>query len=196
MKHEAVVTIVDEDDLPVSVVDAKNFCGVSGDTDDELMQQMILGATDYFQSVTGHQLMEATCVQKWDEFPEWNLDLDWSPVIAVSAVSYYAADGTLTTIDEGAYWATLEARPAAIVPVYGTVWPDTQAGRPEAVIVEYTAGYASADDINKGIVTAICQLVAHWYKNRSPALTSGAVPQDVPHSLTALMERHKKRGYR
>lgn len=184
---------------PVTTIQAKNYCGASGDIDDTQITAMVAAACKYWQEYTGHQLLEATYEQKWDGFPgEFRLGmaplLDWSAA-SVESVKYYDVNGTLQTVAASNYWVSPGARPPRIVLADGATWPDVQAGRPESVIVQYIAGYGSAAEIDEGITRAIMLLVNHWYKRRDLVVAEGGIPKSIPHSFDALAALYSYRGY-
>lgn len=191
LPHEAKISAA-SDNWPITIEEVAAFCGV---TDESLAEQLISSACSYFTQKTGHQLSQATFTQKWDDFP-CELRLDWSPVQSVTWLKYYATTGTLTTLATDQYWASLDARPSKIIPAWGVIWPITQYGRPESVMVQYVAGYASFDLLDEGIRRALFGLVSLWSKLPEPVVWNGGVPQDVPHSLNALMGVYSMKGLR
>ncbi len=189
---------------------------MDGSADDTLITALISAATDYVQRRVGQQFIQATLIQTWDYFDSgfWNgsnfvtgmesrtgrsrndvLKLDRLPIVSISWVKYYDINGTFTTISSANYWTSLYSRPPRIMPISTYVWPDTQDGRPEAVQVQYVAGYANAAAVPEALKTAIKELVKHWYDNRSPVLSTGAVPQDLPYSLGDLLLLYDKTPY-
>ena len=183
---------------PVTLTQAKAYCSITGSANDTLITDLITAATDYVQRMVGQQLIQATLLQTWDFFPDWfsPMTLDRRPITSVAWVKYYDLDGTFTTLSTSNYWTSLKSRPPRIIPTINYQWPQVQYGRPEAVQVQYVAGYANAGSVPPGLITAIKALVKHWYDNRSPVITTGAVPQDIPHSLSELLLLHDQNGYR
>lgn len=177
---------------PVTVAEAKLYCQT--EADDVLIAGLIAAATEYVQTRTGRQFQSATYKQTWDIFDHWRgvLYLDLSPVSAVSWLKYYDVDGTLTTIDAANYWTDLNSRPSRIMPTLAYCWPTTQIGRPEAVQVQYVVGSVS---MSPALQVAVKTLVKHWFDNRSPVITSGAIAKDIPHSLEYLLTLYDRNGY-
>lgn len=187
-----IVTAATSD--PMTLAEAKAYCQVTGDADNALLASFIPAATDYVQRLMGLQLLTTTLKNTWDDF-DYELRLDRSPVASVNSVKYYDVDGTLTTISSSNYWADVNARPPRIIPASGYAWPTVQDCRPAAVEVEYVAGYTAASLIPPGISIAVKSVIKFWFDNRGPALTNGAVPQPLPHSLDALIQLHSRVGY-
>lgn len=124
------------------------------------------------------------------------LTLDRRPVQSVTSVKYYDPVGTLTTLDTSRYYTDLNARPPRIIPVYGYPWPVTQVGRPASVVVRFVAGYALAADIPASLLKPVYALVSHFWKNREPVMTSGAIPKVMPYLVDDILDLHNVQGYR
>lgn len=71
------------------------------------------------------------------------IPLPFTPIVSVTSVRYYNADGNLTTLATSAYH--VDDFTGRIVLVDGTSWPTTSV-RPNAVLVRYIAGYSLVDD--------------------------------------------------
>ena len=191
LPHEARIAAAPAD-WPITVEQVAAFCGV---TDEDLAAQLIASACSYFSQKTGHQIAQATFVQKWDGFP-CELRFDWAPVQSVTWVKYYSTSGTLTTLPTSYYWTSLDARPPKIILADGYTWPTLQTGRPESVQAQYVAGYSDFTILDEGIRRALFGLVSLWSKLPEPVVWAGGVPQDVPHSLNSLMGLFSMRGLR
>lgn len=182
---------------PVTLAEAQSWCRVSGSLDDAKLNDCIIAATDYFQRRTGKQLLTATLKQLWDEFEysEGCLKLDRGPVASITSVKYYDVDGNQQTIASTNYWPALNRRPPEIWPKWSYAWPQSEYGRPEAVEVIYVAGVAAVSSLPASILIAIRELVMHWYSNPAAAITTGGVPQPLPHALDELIAMHAETFY-
>lgn len=179
---------------PVTLAEAKAYCMVDGTNDNDLITAFISSATNAVQLIIAQQFIQATFDETWDYFP-CEFTLDRSPLASVSYVKYYDVDGTLTTISSANYHVDTYSRRPRIVPIESYVWPDTQCGKPSAVIVRYVAGYAGASSVPGTIKTAIMATVKHWYDNRGPIVTSGAIPKELPRHLNDLLALNSRNGY-
>ena len=181
---------------PVTVGEAKSFCQITGSDSDVLLTNFITGATAYVQQRICQQLMPATFLEVWDWFEADTLTVDRTPLSSVSFVKYYDA-GTelLTTIDSGNYYVDTYSRRPRIVPISTYTWPSVM-DRPNAVQVQYVAGYANAATVPQMLKQAIMTLVYHWFDlGRRPMIATGAVPMSVPHSLDGLLDLNDRSGY-
>lgn len=97
------------------------------------------------------------------------------PVQSVSAVQYYATDGTLTTVDAADYQTWLAHSPPLVLPAPGESWPDMESGRVGAVRVTFVAGYGVAAAVPADAKAAILLTVGYWYRNRGDGKDPGSV---------------------
>jgi uncharacterized phiE125 gp8 family phage protein len=128
----------------------------------------------------GRQFCLTTLKLFLDEFPasrgSWESDcvfrsdspailLPLSPLRSVTSVKYYNEAGVLTTVSPTEYWVAVGSDPGRIVPKQGW-WPATEGGRPEAVEVEFTAGWPTSADVPADIRGAIKVILADLWENR------------------------------
>lgn len=148
-------------DLPVTLQEAKDHLRVDGTADEVRIGRLISSAVTMLDAPTG-LLGGCIVTQTWKmtlrAFP-YRIEVPLPPLQSVDSVKYIAADGTLTTIDSANYQvAGLGTRQkASIVPVWGYSWPCAKS-QPEAVVIQFTAGYAVAD-VPEPIKEAVLQLV-------------------------------------
>ena len=73
-----------------------------------------------------------------------------------------------------------------------TDWPDIY-DRPDAVEVNFTAGYADAASVPKILRHAVLLLISHLYENRA-AVSNGQVTE-IPYTVKHLLESHRVGGW-
>jgi uncharacterized phiE125 gp8 family phage protein len=111
-----------------------------------------------------------------------------SPLISVSSVSYYDGNGVQRTLTAGDdYLVDPTSCPGRIFPAQGKNWPATQ-DRPGAVLVTYTAGYASREAIPGTMVHALRLLLGHWFENRE-AVTLKSDAAELPMGVQFLLDK-------
>ena len=113
--------------------------------DNDVITAMIKACTAVIERRQERQLITAV----------WDLNMDWfphgrdrillrkNPVSLISSVMYFDSAGVQQTWPTTDFTATLNAEPAYIRPNPNTFYPDTEAGRDEAVTVTFFAGYGS-----------------------------------------------------
>lgn len=105
------------------------------------------------------------------------IELAQAPVISVQAVRYFDADGIEQTLDLASVHVDTASQPALLSPV--DEWPETQP-RPNAVTVEYTAGFGTAAaDVPLPLRQWILLAIGTMYDVRH----ADAVQPVVPHAF-------------
>ncbi|WP_422923740.1 head-tail connector protein [Singulisphaera sp. PoT] len=100
------------------------------------------------------------------------IPLPRAPLVEVTRIRYVDAGGTLQTLDPSAYQVG-EGPPGVVAPAYGLSWPSARI-QFNAVQIEFTAGYGTADDVPDTLKSAILLFVSHLAENR------GDNPDDIP----------------
>lgn len=128
----------------VSVLEARNHCRAS-DVDDDVLSLYTAAALQLVQDDTGRSLTTETwCLS----MPSWGcrpIILPRAPLIAVTQVRYWSADGVDSLLPSTAYQVEAPSGPRAlpgrICLAPAQSWPDLQTDRADAVRVTFTAGY-------------------------------------------------------
>lgn len=173
-------------------VDTKNYLRVEVTEDDYLIKAFISAARRHTEQFLRRSLITQTWRRYLDTFPLYsttllppglvygqnypfnypltssvNIDLEWGKVQLISSIKYYDENDFFQTFSSAKYRLDSVTEPARIVLVKGEVWPVTQYRRPNAVEIEYVAGYgATFANIPDDIQLAMKLLVGHWYENR------------------------------
>ena len=168
---------------------AKEFLKVDVSTDDDLIDNLILAATESCQIYTNQYFINTIVTQYSDT---WNgfYKLYKSPVSAITHVKYYDSDDSLQTLASSNYILDGTSKPARMgLAVDGTL--PTLSKRINAVDVTYTVGYGTAStDVPEGIRTAIILTVGNWYQNRQSVIT-GKTATELPLSSQYLLDQYK-----
>jgi hypothetical protein len=112
-----------------------------------------------------------------------------APVTVVNSIKYVDTTGATQTLDPTLYQVDPQAddRPVRILPAYGKVWPATRC-QPNAVIIEFVAGYADAAHVPATIKLAMKQTLADWYNNRDSVVVDNRVAvQQLPNAAKMLL---------
>ncbi|GAA5124654.1 hypothetical protein JIN84_12955 [Luteolibacter yonseiensis] len=182
---------------PITYDQAAEHLRVDSVDDQTYVQALIGVAREYVDSVTGR----VSAVSGWRVIaPSWaclfgqysdTLSLFRTPLVSVSAVKYYAAGATtLSTLPAEEYLVITGAEPG-MVKFTGSL--PSVADRPDAVQIEFTAGYADEAAAPNLLKHAIKLLVGHLYENRLPVAFASC--QNLPWSLQAIIENQKVGGW-
>lgn len=188
----SLVTAPTAEPVLVSLADAKTHLRVDVTTDDALITALLQAAREAIEQVTGRALLTQRWTLTLDGFPAAGeaLELPKPPLAATPAVvlQYRDTAGVLQTWAASKYLVARPAGPTAlpayIHPAPDEAYPIAQA-RPDAVIVDFTCGVASAADLPAAYKAAMLLLVGHFYEHRE-AVGAGALAE-LPLGVLALI---------
>ena len=168
---------------------AKEFLKVDVSTDDTLIDNLVLAATESCQIYTNQYFIDTVVTQYSDNWKEF-YTLYKSPVSAITHVKYYDTDDHLTTLAASNYILDDVSKPARIGLAVDATLPDL-ADRINAVHVKYTVGYGAAStDVPDGIKQAVLLTLGNWYENRQTVIT-GRTATELPLSSQYLLDQYK-----
>ena len=159
----------------VSLEEAKRHCRIEPDVseEDELVAAFVSAATSHLEKTLSLSLLSQRWRQDFSGFE--TLRLPFKPVDVDSiTIDYYDTDGSSQTADPSTYRVLTDAEGTYIEIVSGESWPSVDS-RPDAVSVEFDAGYA-AEDIPAGLKVAICLHTAFLYENRESHTETAVTP--------------------
>jgi uncharacterized phiE125 gp8 family phage protein len=192
---------------PVTLTEAKQHLRVDIDDDDTYIEALIVAARQYAEEYLDRALISQQLAVRMDTFP-YEFELPRPPMatsgtLTTTAVTYALDPGsastavpTTTTLSTSQYRVDRDDTPGRIRTVYNGTWP-SHLSDPNAVTVTWWGGYGSStSDVPQAIRNAILMIVAHLYESRQAAVATGAVPQDVPFGVKALLNTAKWGSYR
>jgi uncharacterized phiE125 gp8 family phage protein len=194
---------------PVTLAEAKTFMRVTYTDDDALITSFLIAAREMYEIHTERALMPQTWALRRDQFPatDFNLEMGMAdpssaifipgkaPLVAVTSITYVPEiGGGPLTLDPAAYIVDPYVEPGRIALAFGYIWPIILP-RVNAVTITFTAGYASAAVVPERHKLAIKMIAQHWYENREPISTSGAIAKEIPNSLQWLIEGGSARSF-
>lgn len=140
------------------------------DDDDAYLQALASAAEDNIGGAGGF-LGRALSQSEWelrlDCFPAGKIDIPLPPLISVDYVEYVDVDGVAQSYSSFRTFGIERANAAgSILYACDGEWPDTLDDEPEAVRIEFTAGYAT---VPAAIKHAALLMVGDWYRNREDA---------------------------
>lgn len=191
------LTRIDRDDTrPVSLEAAKRYLRIlSNDFDleveaalDAAVQTIDLdddgfGGLDF-------PLMRQTWAMELSGFPGV-IALPFQRVSEIVSISYFPADGETQTLAPELYHLVKNVRREwRVVLANGGAWPSV-AIRPDAVRVEFRAGFETPADIPADLKQAILFLLGHYYENRSAVIT-GTIAQELPMAVNSILAKYRR----
>ncbi len=124
---------------PIDLNEAKAHLRVEHALDDALILSMIASARDYAEKYTGRQIVAATYVVGYRDFPRCIL-LPVSPGLAVQSITYVDSGGIRQTLAASGYQVDDVGDVWEIGPAYNTCWPTLRC-EPNSVRITVTVGY-------------------------------------------------------
>ena len=175
----------------VSLNDAKLHLRVDHSDDDALILWLIEAAKEQVENTTWTTLLRTTYTAYFNRFSSVMV-LDDYPITEITSIKYYNSEGVLTTVDQSTYFTDLISTPSIIIFKDGT--PTTQHLRPNAVEIEYKAGYINTNAIPSSLKSAILLMIGHWYEHRED-IVIGSTTTEVPISSKSLMNNFRKNRF-
>jgi uncharacterized phiE125 gp8 family phage protein len=179
----------------LTTAEAKQWCRVDHDDEDQLFPALIAAAEDRLDGWTGI-LGRCLVHQTWrQDFPGWPADGELRlPFPDVSAtgltVKYSDADDAEQTLAASQYELLEDATGALLRLRSGFSSPALYDDRCDPVRVQFVAGYgAVASAVPQALRTAALMMVAHWYANRE-ALASAIA--ETPNGVGAIVSPYAR----
>ncbi len=182
---------------PVSLGDAKDHLRVDSADDDSLIEGMIAAARRRTEAFLWRSLVTQTLEWTVDRFPHaaTPIRLPQSPVQSITSISYTDDQGNAATLAVADYQTDLVNDPPRIVPAIDSFWPSTQAGKINALVIRFVAGYGDPPAVEEDIKLAMKLMVAHWYAHREELIAGAAFPKIVERSVDTLLVPYRLRGF-
>lgn len=175
---------------PLTLDQVKAHLRITHADEDDVLLAFIDAAAEWYESLTQRALTLATYRQTWDTWPSDYRRTFWgtmllarSPVVAVTSIKYLDQSGVEQTVDPSVYRLDASGVQAKVVPI--ATWP-SHGDRPGAIRVNYTAGVATPEEVNRLDRAALLMLVAHLDKHREITVTGTAV-NPVPMSVESIV---------
>lgn len=179
---------------PVSLSDAKAFLRVGTAAEDDLILQLIASARQRVEAEIGRALISRTyheTLDRWDvpgriAAGGKQFRLLMPPLISVSSVTIFKADGAGEIWDAANYFVDTQSDPGRIAAVSGGF---PRSGRDTAGIeIVFEAGYgAASDDVPEALREAVMRLTADAYLNRE-----GRTERPLPMAVQSLLAPFKR----
>ena len=161
-------------------------------TADPELTSWLTAAREHAETFTHRALITQTWQLKLDDFPVGPIVLPKPPLISTTTatglvITYTDTAGAAQTWSEALYSVSAPAGawagPGQIEPIYGESYPSTQ-DIPNAVTVQFIAGYGAAAAVPAGIKAGMKLLIGHWHEHRQ-AVTPVSM-SELPQGVAAL----------
>lgn len=171
---------------PVTLDEAKAHCRIDLDDEDDLIQSLIMVATEWAEKFQNRAYITQTLEASFDDFPSDVFCLPRPPLQTITSIKYIDSSSVEHTVDTGIYYADTNSDPGRVSLKYSQIWPTDTLQPINAVRVRYTAGYGAASAVPKSVKQAILLLVGHWYNNREATGSDLGVVEFAVKSLLGM----------
>lgn len=184
---------------PVTLAEAKAHLRVDDTNSDTEITAMIRAAREWVETYLDRSLVHTQWRATYDTFP-WEFELPRPPMASSGTttavtVTYTLETGSTATLDATTYRVDRDDTPGVIRTVYSGTWPGHLADQ-NAISVTWWGGYGSdGTSVPQTIRSAMLMLISHLYENRVATVSTGAVPQDVPFGVKALLDSTRWGAY-
>jgi uncharacterized phiE125 gp8 family phage protein len=175
--------------VPITLENVKGIIGLESDQKqfDNIIDDLILAAVDYFQQETNTVIMKQTW---YGHIEDWPLEDDYieillPPLKSVASIKYTTSAGTEVEWANTEYSVDINVKPGRVFLGYLKNWPTailTPASN--AIKVEFICGYDNQDNVPQDIKVALKLLTEHWFTNRGEANT-------IPKAVESTIFKHK-----
>ena len=174
---------------PVSLTETKLHLKVDIGTDDTLITNLIIAATELSEEYTNRFFIETIIKQTCSNFNELK-ELYKSPVISVTSVVYYDSNNAIQVLANTEYVVNNEFEPCQINLADTKSYPNITT-RVDAVNSVYKVGYGvAATDVPHTIKQAILLTIGNWYANRQ-SIVVGRTFSELSQSAKWLLDTYK-----
>lgn len=180
---------------PLTTSEAKRHCDLpSADaTHDEYLAALITAASEKFERDTGRTVCSSTWRERFDQWPDDELELHKLPIQSITTLQYVDTNGTTQTWSSSNYSLDLGRGMPTIIRAYDVDWPSARDQR-NAITVTYVAGYATPAAIPPTWKQAMLLLIGHWFDNRALSVVGQWVAES-PEAYKALVDAWRMPTY-
>jgi len=155
---------------PLDLLDVKTYLRVDHNSDDNLINSLILSARQACEKATGLSLINRSYNLYIDEWTSNSLFLPRPPLVSISAINIYAEDGSSSLYAAINYFVDNNGFSPRIVLNSGAVTP-LASRKANGIEIQYIAGYGIlTSDIPELLKQGMMQLITYIYEHRGDSI--------------------------
>ena len=169
----------------ITIEQAKAHLRVEHSEEDVLITSLIASTFRHIENRTGQVFDKRDgIVMIADRLPRGSagLELQWTPVRAVTEVAYLDVQGAQVLMPESDVYVEKRGVYPVIYPAIDTAWPDHRPQR-GSVQITINAGYEELPD---DVRAAALLIIGHLYENRE-AVVIGTISSELPMGVEMLL---------
>lgn len=179
---------------PVSVAEAKTHLRIDSSftADDTYIETLISVATFAAENYMNLWIMQQSWYLDIDSFPDYfNLLRGQNDDLTINSITYADTANANQTLAASNYFGDGSMKPARIYFAPDATIPSTY-DKPNAVVVDFTAGNRNASDVPAPIRQAILLMVGTYYETRQTV--SDRTYKEIPQSAEFLLMPYRVQG--
>ena len=152
-------------------------------------------AREFVEAFTGRAIISQAWKATDEKFPCGRyIKISKGPIKSVDSVKYWPYDGgAQATLSDSSYLALCEDDGVTIMLRTGYSWPSTDE-RPDAIEINFTAGYSDATRVLESLKQAI-RVIAADEADYATQYITGTILTPVPNRIQSLLLPHKINGF-
>jgi uncharacterized phiE125 gp8 family phage protein len=170
---------------PVTLEEIKLFARIDGDTENSLLNSLIVSARILTENYLNRALIEQTITARMDYWPGDEVVLPRPPLLSVISIQTLDENDTASTYSSDNYFLDSYNEPGKVIIKDGVEPPQNTERYQGGFQIIYKAGYGdSAADVPETIKTCIKQLITQMYENR-------AVFEEPPTEIKGILDSYR-----
>jgi len=158
-------------------------------SEDDYLNALITTAREYAETFQKRKLITQTWEMSLQRFYPVT-ELPFGNLQEVDSVIYKNSTGAETTLTENVdYIYSTRGILGNITTPFGKTWASFTPYPLDPVVIQFTCGYATIEDIPKSTIQAMLLLISAWYEQRMPI--SDKLMSIVPFTVQALLTQNK-----
>lgn len=196
--HRLQTVLVDKPEGPVwTLAGLKKHLEVETSEDDALITAYAMAAEEALtgpDTIYQRAWVHSTWRDFWPDFSRAPV-LRLAPVAEIERITFINSAGVEMLVKPAAYYLMTDVMGARLGWSDAYAIPRDLARRPDAVRIDYVAGYGPvAEDAPQRVQQAVRLLVGHWFRHREDVVIAAGAPKEMPKAVQYLMEPLRRIG--
>ena len=154
--------------------------------EDVYLTSLITAARIYCEGYQNRCYITQTFEMALPYFPH-EIEIPRGNLQTVDSVTYKNSAGVTTTLSADEYVVSTRGILGKIVPAYGKVFPSFIPFPLDAIIITFTCGYGTAEDVPETAIQSLKLLISHWFTHRIPLDQAMSNTKEIEFTLSALL---------
>ena len=154
--------------------------------EDIYLTSLITAARQYCEGYQKRSYITQTFEMAMPYFPH-EIEIPKGNLQSIDSITYKNSAGVTTTLSADEYVVSTRGILGKIVPAYGKAFPSFIPFPLDAIIITFTCGYGTAEDVPETVKQALKLMISHWFTHRIPLDQAMSNTKEVEFTLSALL---------